>query len=829
MTQKNSGEKLFSLCYQISIRGSLMLGLFAVVVGLTSYHMYAQGGVYNYGKAVWASATSMASLIDGDEFSQSLHSGGNPDFITQLQRTFDNLQQKQGLKFLYAVGPKTDDGYPFLVIAGVPVQRGQTLPEHFFSPELPKVFQGRDIRTNEYDLGLESSLSGEIGPVIAGLAPIRDSSGQVVGAVAAGVPVERMLANNTRFRNNLLLVSALMIAALAAYIIVKCNSLLGRPLRKIAEAAKALAEGDTSPSDLPFSNNDEVGIVARSIRSVSRSINTLTAGFSGFDSVISGRESDTLIDSAKLSGIYLTVAQGVNKAITVMHNLDTMLYVADLDSYELIYMNRKMAETFNVRAENLVRKECHKVFMNLDEPCPFCPVPRLAAERESFPSCEWEYYNEELDLWAGIKNSVIRWWLDGRLVHFVILSDISECKLYEQRQKEQRAALREAVLAAEEASRLKSTFLANMSHEIRTPMNGIIGFSELAVDTPDLSPVTRDYLTNIRASAEGLLQIINDILDISKIEAGKVELENIAFSLEDVISICETINTPKAREKGIKLIFSHWPGVGKKIIGDPTRLRQILLNLLSNALKFTESGSIEVCLAIEEERQDWATISFQVKDTGIGMTPEQLRHIYQPFSQADATTTRKYGGTGLGLAITKNLIEMMGGELKVESRSGLGTSFSFTLTFITLEETLDINSQPEETAGHLEKPSFRGEVLVCEDNFINQEVIREHLTRVGLSMVLAENGAIGVDLVRERLAAGGKPFDLIFMDIHMPVMGGLEAAMKLKEIGNQTPVVALTANVMSDDIENYLQNGMSGYLGKPFIAHELWACLNKFL
>ena len=382
--------------------------------------------------------------------------------------------------------------------------------------------------------------------------------------------------------------------------------------------------------------------------------------------------------------------------------------------------------------------------------------------------------------------------------------------------------------AAESASVSKSTFLANMSHEIRTPMNSIMGFSELAMDD-EIPAKTRDYLEKIKTNSEWLLQIINDILDLSKIESGKMELEKIPFELHDLFSSCRTLILPKALEKGLLLHFYAEPSVGKKPLGDPTRLRQVLVNLLSNAVKFTKVGTIKLNAILKEKTDKTITMYFEVRDSGIGMTEEQMEKIFEPFTQAESGTTRKYGGTGLGLAITKSIVEMMGGTLAVESTPGLGSRFSFILTFDTIDLTDDDLLKKEIDLRELEKPTFEGEILLCEDNAMNQQVITEHLARVGLKTIVADNGKIGVDMVRGRMLSGEKQFDLIFMDMHMPVMDGLEAAEKIMEYKTGIPVVAMTANIMSNDTEIYRLKGMDDCVGKPFTSQELWRCLMKYL
>jgi len=380
---------------------------------------------------------------------------------------------------------------------------------------------------------------------------------------------------------------------------------------------------------------------------------------------------------------------------------------------------------------------------------------------------------------------------------------------------------------AEIASISKSTFLANMSHEIRTPMNSIIGFSELAMDG-ETSAKTKDYLEKIQANGHWLLQIINDILDISKIESGKMELEKIPFDLHDLFTSCRTLVMPKAVEKGILLHFYAEPSMGKGLLGDPTRLRQVFVNLLSNAIKFTKAGMIKLHASIMDKSDKNITMHFEVKDSGIGMTAEQIDKIFDPFTQAESGTTRKYGGTGLGLTITKNIVGMMGGTLSVESTVGVGSKFSFDLTFDTIDVSDDELYEKHIVFNELEKPMFEGEILLCEDNAMNQQVICEHLTRVGLKTIVADNGKIGVDLIRGRQLSSEKQFDLIFMDMHMPVMDGLEASAKIHEFNPSIPIVAMTANIMSNDREIYRMSGMNDCVGKPFTSQELWRCLMKY-
>jgi len=376
-----------------------------------------------------------------------------------------------------------------------------------------------------------------------------------------------------------------------------------------------------------------------------------------------------------------------------------------------------------------------------------------------------------------------------------------------------------------EKTAAKTVFLANMSHELRTPMNSIVGFSELALDD-DISQRTRGYLSEILDSSEWLLHIINDILDITSFESGKIDLNTVAFDLYELIEECKKKFMPKATENGLMLNFYSDPSIKGQVVGDPARLRQVLINLLSNAIKFTSTGVIDFQMDVRDIDDKCATVCFEVTDTGIGMTPEQIEIIYEPFVQVESGNTRKYGGTGLGLTITKSIVEMMGGKISVESTPGEGSKFSFELKLDLFVDEQDA-SDPAAYFGS-KKPKFEGEILLCEDNAMNQQVACEHLARVGLSTIVAENGEVGVNLVRDRIERGEKQFDLIFMDIHMPVMDGLDATEEILKLTKDIPIVAMTANIMPEDTVLYIERGMKECLGKPFTSQELWTCLLRY-
>lgn len=396
----------------------------------------------------------------------------------------------------------------------------------------------------------------------------------------------------------------------------------------------------------------------------------------------------------------------------------------------------------------------------------------------------------------------------------------------------ERAELQKELLSlkekAESASRMKSQFLANMSHEIRTPLNGIHGMVELLVKTP-LSQEQSDFLSTLKDSSISLLAIINDVLDFSKIESGHIELETAPFQIQQIVDACTKVLRYSAAHKSLNLVTDLDKKIPPCVLGDGLRLRQILINLIGNAVKFSENGQVQIRVQVANEELSRVRLRFEIQDSGVGFDEDTKERLFKVFSQADETTTRKYGGTGLGLAICKQLVEVMGGEIGAESTPGHGAKFWFELPF-------DVSSVRLKLADKQEIPEvFSGpdapRVLVVEDHLVNQKVVSSLLTKMGCRFEVASHGLEALEILKH------KKFDLVLMDCHMPVLDGYETARRIRNgtdvLQKDIFIVAATANVTTGEKEKCLESGMDDYISKPMSFNDLrakiyqWAVVAK--
>ncbi len=504
--------------------------------------------------------------------------------------------------------------------------------------------------------------------------------------------------------------------------------------------------------------------------------------------------------------------------LSIFNSIEESICIADPVTYDLLYVNDRLA---SLLPEGSVGKKCYNVLQGKNEPCSFCTNGIILANKPH--PYRWEFHNDKTDRDYSLVDRIIQW-SDGRDVRFEMSTDITE-------QKKALQAMQQAKLEAEEATRAKSVFLGNMSHELRTPLNPIIGFSDLLAAAPNLTEQQREWLAVVSERGQDLLALIGNILDLSKIEAAKFELNPQPLVLGQLVNDLVVLCTPAVSKKNLQLTHHIAKGVPAAVCVDGLRLRQICINLLNNAVKFTEAGSIEIRieradtkrLARPLTRQEFG-LMFSVRDSGIGIANEKQETIFNSFGQSDFAHAAKYGGTGLGLPIVKSLTGLMNGTTWVESELGQGSTFFFTLVVGKVaSESIEKISLPSQ-----QLPQKRAsKVLVVEDDKTNRELLEAMLQQEGIEVHSALDGMEALAEVERQV------FDVVLMDIRMPRMDGMEALKLIRERdrhkGTHTVVVAVTAHALVNDEENFLSAGMDGYISKPIQKHLLFGAIESAL
>ena len=505
---------------------------------------------------------------------------------------------------------------------------------------------------------------------------------------------------------------------------------------------------------------------------------------------------------------------------TLLNTIPAFVFFKDRE-YKYVIVNKSFVDFINLPQNEIIGKTLkdlslsHKHFYNYssyEESVLTEGIPQYNISEKIEKDGRLIWLNTNL---APVKDS------KNQIIGLIGVSwDITATKKYEDQ-------LKRAKILAEEGTKAKSRFLANMSHEIRTPLNGIIGMSQILKGTK-LTKKQQEFVDIIISSGDNLLVLINDILDFSKIEAGKISFINKDFELAKPFREIKNILSLKAEEKGLLISCHIDDDVPKYVNGDEYRLKQIILNLVNNAVKFTDEGYVKINVNLLKQETEHYTIKVSVKDTGIGIPKEKEKKLFQTFSQLDASSTKQYSGTGLGLAISKRLVEMMDGEIGMVSDQGKGSLFWFTAKFKKGKQPKNENKPDIKE----QVPDFKAQnatILMVEDNAINQKITSFSLQKAGLTVTLANNGKEAAELFRK------KSFDIILMDIQMPVMDGYDATREIRKIemtqknNIHTPIIALTANAMRGDAEKCIAAGMDGYISKPFKPEDLFKALANLL
>ncbi len=807
----------------------LMVTIILTVLSFKSYRT----AFYNYSNKLCLGSNAQASfVIDGDLVEYYVKTQTVDDVYIKFAAKLDVLKSRIDVKYFYIMAYTGNSGeLTYIYDATVREWAGK------------EYALGMTDSIDEYDGCLEVLATGQgfdkaryyndtYGELYYAYAPIFNSRGDVVAFVGTDIDITPLNNELDRYRTSLIITVVIASAAFLVMFFLISHYALNIPLKFIIDFAVRISKGDMNIHTPKWMENrsDEIGKLGGAFDNVASTIYGLITDIENIMQEVRRGNITARADISKYQGEYYKIINGVNKTMDlVCQDFNIMPEGIGFFNLEkqIQFSNIQLDHCIKIHSLNIDREIFFKQILSFEELLILDGMTDPRSDRNQVPAITKEislenefgtlrYYNLSI-----VKTNISLSHTDEDVPEdsslILIMNDIS--------------ASVEAKQEAELANRAKGDFLSKMSHEIRTPMNAIIGMSQVAKQTEDLSKI-RNCLQQIESSSDHLLGIINDILDFSKIEAGKLVLDDEPFVLMDDMEFVLSMIQPKMEEKELVLKSGIKTMQHNVITADVLRLNQVLLNLLSNAVKFSyEKGTIVVTAEEVDYSGGWGTYRFSVQDYGIGIDPDNAEKLFNPFEQADGSVSRKYGGTGLGLSISKNLIEMMGGELWVKSAGiGKGSCFSFTI-HVRCEESVSGNKKFIPEHQRSDTYDFSGKrILIVDDIEINREIILELLSTTGIEIETASDGE---EAVSKFLSASPGYYDIILMDVQMPIMDGLTATENIRSSfhidAKKVVIIAMTANVLRDDVNSAMRSGMNNHLGKPVDLKVMLEMLDAYL
>ena len=764
-------------------------------------------------------ADTAADMLDGDAMAKlTADDKDSPEYRKALD-TLTYFQKNISLEYIYCVNIKGEKEFTFSVDAAVedPGEFGAPVA---YTDALYRASKGKSaVDSQPYD--------DSWGRFYSAYSPVFDSNGKIATIVAVDFSAEWYDEQVSDITGTIFLISmiSLLVGLIVVLIVVGrltsrfkgLNDDLSNLADNVDEIIKEIATDE--PEDDEDVRTDDKG--SYDVAELAEKVTSMKDELQDYVSRRHMRANRmiTALSSDYRSVYYIDLDKNEGVCYQAHSKIDNGLTVGEHFDYRSV---------FEDYCEKYVTDEYKKGFLN------FIRTENIRTELDKAPVISYLYlvYRDGQESYEMLKMAAVRH-KEDRHDHIVHAVGVGFADVDEQTRKAllQSEALKDALETAEKASQAKTAFLSSMSHEIRTPMNAIIGLDNIALADPELPAATREHLEKIGSSANHLLGLINDILDMSRIESGRMDIKQEEFSFSKMIDQVCTIINGQCRDKGLSYTCSIEGELSDYYIGDEMKLRQVMINILGNSVKFTPEGG-RVTLTVREKARykDKATISFRMEDTGVGMSKEFIPKIFETFSQEDSSTTTKYGSTGLGMPITKNIVDMMNGDISVESEKGVGTIFTVNVTLKTSDRVAE--DEPEENRPQVDQVTDLAgrHILLAEDMAVNAEIMMMVLKNREMEVDHAENGLIALEMFGE--SAPGY-YDAILMDMRMPEMDGLEATKAIRALDREDagsiPIIALTANAFDEDVQNSLQAGLNAHLSKPVEPDTLYQTMERLI